>query len=114
MRNTPTFLAAALAFTALASPAAAQTAALNEAKAACLVGEQADGYIGVVSGASPSAEARRDMRDVNQRRKAHYEDLARRNGVTVQVAATLTAQQLINQAPPGHCVRDQSGRWIEK
>ncbi|HRE42554.1 MAG TPA: DUF1318 domain-containing protein, partial [Terricaulis sp.] len=37
---------------ALATPAAAQDAAINQARAEGLVGEQADGYLGVAPGAS--------------------------------------------------------------
>lgn len=102
-------------FGALASlsPAAA-TPATDAAKAACIIGERNDGYLGVVDGKTPSEAVRRDMREINQRRAAAYDQLARRNGVTRQQAAKATAEKLINQAPSGHCVQNASGRWIEK
>jgi uncharacterized protein len=87
---------------------------IEQAKSQCIVGEQADGYLGVVSGASASSEVRREVRDINQRRKSYYADIARRNGVSVEVTAVLTAEKLISQARSGHCVRDQSGNWIKK
>lgn len=93
--------------------AAAANPIIDEAKNQCLIGEQADGYLGVVAGESPSNAQRREMRDVNQQRKAVYTDLARRNGVSVEVTAQLTAEKLINQATPGQCVRNQQGRWIK-
>lgn len=89
----------------------AASAVIEDAKDACIVGEQADGYLGVVEGADASDAVRREVRDINQQRKAFYADLARRNGVTVEVTAALTAEKLINQADPGECIRDQSGAW---
>jgi len=94
-------------------PAYAASAMIERAKDQCVVGEQTDGYLGVVSGAEASDELRREMRDINQRRKAYYADIARRNGVTIRVTAALTAEKLINQASRGECYRDQGGRWVE-
>jgi uncharacterized protein len=91
----------------------AASSMVEQAKSQCIVGEQADGYLGVVKGARASAELRRELRDINQRRKAYYADIARRNGVSVEVTAVLTAEKLINQARSGHCVRDQRGNWVE-
>ena len=110
------FFRAAVVFAAsllAAVSAAAANPVIDQAKNQCLIGEQADGYLGVVAGANPSDAQRREMRDVNQQRKAVYADLARRNGVSVEVTAQLTAEKLINQARPGQCVRNQQGRWIE-
>jgi uncharacterized protein len=86
---------------------------IEQAKSQCIVGEQTDGYLGVVSGASASSEIRREVRDINQRRKSYYADIARRNGVSVEVTAVLTAEKLIGQARSGQCVRNQSGNWVE-
>ena len=92
----------------------AASAIVEQAKSQCVVGEQADGYLGVVSGADASAALRREIRDINQQRKAVYADLARRNGVTIEVTAALTAEKLINQARRrGQCYRDQNSRWVE-
>lgn len=92
----------------------AASAIVEAAKDNCVVGEQADGYLGFVDGQTGSEELRREVRDVNQQRKAIYADLARRNGVTVEVTAALTAEKLIAQASVGECVRDSSGRWIKR
>ncbi|MCK5745313.1 MAG: YdbL family protein [Oricola sp.] len=108
------FLAAAAISIGLAVSASAASPAVENAKNNCIVGEQADGYLGVVTGANPSEEIRREIRDINQQRKAAYANLAQRNGVTIEVAASLTAEKLINQAGPGQCVRDQSGNWIKR
>lgn len=92
---------------------AAASAIVEQAKDECIVGEQADGYLGFVPGASASAELRREVRDINQQRKEIYADLARRNGVSISVTAALTAEKLIGQASSGQCIRDQSGNWRE-
>jgi len=93
--------------------ATAASAIIEQAKSECVIGEQANGYLGVVSGERASDAVRREMRSINQQRKAYYAEIARRNGVSTDVTATLTAEKLINQARSGHCVRDQRGRWIE-
>ena len=118
MTNKFTIFAAAFAtaFSSLspATIAYAASPAVEAAKSQCVVGEKNDGYLGVVPGAIASQEVRREIRSINQRRKAAYEQIAARNGVTVQVTASLTAEKLINQAPAGQCVQDGSGAWIKK
>lgn len=108
-----TFMAA-VAGLMVSTAAVAANPLIESAKDNCIVGEQADGYLGVVSGASADEALRREVRDINQQRKAVYADLARRNGVTIEVAAALTAEKLINQAAPGQCVRDGAGNWIRR
>ncbi len=112
------FLSAAIAgILALAlvmtSPVTAASAIVEQAKSECIVGEQADGYLGFVPGATVSSALRREVRDINQQRKSAYANLARKNGVSVEVTAALTAEKLIRQARSGQCVRDQSGSWVE-
>jgi len=96
-----------------AAPAVAASAIVEQAKDRCLIGEQADGYLGFVPGASISSALRREVRDINQQRKSAYVRIARANGVSTDVTAALTAEKLINQATSGQCVRDQSGAWIQ-
>jgi len=108
--------AAAVALTSLApiTPVLASIAEINEAKANCLIGEKNNGYLGEVTGKTVSANLRRELRSINQQRRAEYEKLAARNGVTIQDAATATAERLINRAPSGHCVHDADGQWLKK
>ncbi|MFQ5563161.1 MAG: YdbL family protein [Parvularculaceae bacterium] len=111
-----TVFATVLAFAALStlSGASAASAAIEDAKSRCIVGEQADGYLGVVKAEEADDALRREVRDVNQQRKAYYAEIATRNGVTIEVTAALTAEKLINQAPSGQCVRNQQGVWLKK
>jgi uncharacterized protein YdbL (DUF1318 family) len=94
-------------------PASAASALIENAKDNCIVGEQADGYLGIVPGAAASSEVRGEVRDVNQQRKAIYADIANRTNVTIDVAATRTASRLINESKSGQCVRDSSGTWLQ-
>ena len=107
-------VSASFVFAAALSPVLAASALVENAKDNCIVGEQADGYLGVVDGASASAELQREIRDINQQRKAVYANLAKRNGVTIEVAAALTAEKLMNQATSGQCVQSSSGEWIKR
>ena len=104
---------AGLILSAAAPSALAASALVENAKDNCIVGEQADGYLGVVDGASASPQLQREIRDINQQRKTAYANLAKRNGVTIEVTAALTAGKLMNQATSGQCVRKQSGEWIK-
>ncbi len=100
-------------FILAATPSHAASAAVEDAKARCIIGEQADGYIGIVDDSAVDTQLRREVRDINQQRKALYADLAAQNGVPIDVTAALTAEKLINEAGAGECVRDGSGAWIE-
>lgn len=117
MKHTVAVIAAALiaGLGAIAGVASAASAIIEQAKDQCIVGEQADGYLGVVAGANASDAVRREVRDVNQQRKTYYADIARRNGVSVDVTARLTAEKLISadSRRNGRCVQDSSGRWTK-
>ena len=105
--------AAGLICASALTPLAAASAQIENAKDNCIIGEQADGYLGFVPGANASAELRREVRDVNQQRKAVYADIANRTDVTVDIAATRTAARLVNEAKRGQCVRDANGAWLQ-
>lgn len=105
---------AAAALTAFAGPASAASAIIEEAKSKCVVGEQSDGYLGVVEGATASEAVRREVRAINQQRKAAFADLAAKNGVTVEDAAALTGEKLVEGASPGQCVQLPDGSWAKQ
>ena len=108
-------LAAVAAVSLVAAGAAyALSPRLETAKANCVIGEQADGYLGIVDPARADADMRREVREVNQQRKEAYESLAATNGVTTEVAAQVTAERILNGAPSGQCIRDQNGQWMKK
>jgi uncharacterized protein YdbL (DUF1318 family) len=93
-----------------AVPAAALE--LDAAKQQGLVGEQTDGYVAAVeSGAGD--EVKQLVADVNSKRRASYEAIAKKNGTAVDAVAALAAQKLVERAPAGSWIRD-GGRWYQK
>lgn len=109
------FRAAAAAIALLvAVPVLAQGAdpIVEGARAAGYVGEQFDGYLGIVkSGGAADLKARVDA--INIQRRAIYTDTAsKKPGVTVaDVGAAAGCQQFRNRVPVGHFYRDPSGAW---
>ncbi|MEE2690868.1 MAG: YdbL family protein [Pseudomonadota bacterium] len=106
-------IAAIAAALLVAGASSAFAMSVAEAKAQCIVGEQYDGYLGFANEAAADEALKREVRGINQQRRTAYEGLAQRNGVSVDVTAALTAEKLMNQAPSGQCIRDQSG-WRKK
>lgn len=113
MKKTILMLTAAGAL-ALGSAVAAASPEIEAAKAECVVGEQSDGYLGIVDPSKADENLKREVRANNQQRKAIYADFAAKNGLTVETAAAIFAEQQVNGAPSGQCVRDPSGVWMKK
>jgi len=104
----PALLACVLAL-GLAAPALAL--GLADAKAKGLVGEQADGYLGVVSG---GGEASALVQEVNAKRRAEYAEIAKKRGTAVDDVAALAGAKLVSRTPSGQYVRDSTGKWVKK
>ena len=98
------------------APAYAQSAAkatVEAAKAAGKVGEQADGYLGLVTGsAAPDIGAA--VAEINAGRAAVYRETAAKTGVTVEAAGQATAAQLLARLPAGQYYRPLNGTWTRK
>ncbi|MBI0473899.1 DUF1318 domain-containing protein [Sphingomonas sp. MA1305] len=109
--NTILKVAGLAALAGLSVQAAAQRdpayAAAREAKQ---VGEQPDGYLGVVSG-GPAIQAL--VRDINIKRKAAYTQSAQANGSTVEQFAFTTGCNLVARVPVGEMYKTPSGQWKE-
>jgi len=86
---------------------------LQEAKAQGLVGEQANGYLGLVK-AGASAEVKALVNDINAKRKKEYQDIARRNKTDLNVVEALAGKKAIDMTPPGQYVKPPSGQWVKK
>ena len=99
-----------------AAPALAQgDPAIEQARAAAQIGEQADGFLGVVDGANLGADLRARVDQINIRRRAAYADIAERRGVSVrEVAAATGCSQLQNRVEVGHAYRDEAGAWARR
>lgn len=84
---------------------------LSDAKSQGLVGEQRDGYLGMVV---ESSDARSVVSDVNAKRKAIYLDLAKKNGVAIDVVAKLAGEKAIAKTQSGHFIQNSMGKWQKK
>lgn len=104
-------VAAALAAVGLSAGATAQRdPAYAAARAAKQVGEQPDGYLGVVSG---GADIQALVRDINIKRKAAYTASAQASGATVEQFAFTSGCNLVAKVGRGEMYRTPSGQWKE-
>ncbi len=95
----------------LAPVAHAQSA--EDLKRAGVAGEKPDGYLGVVvPNASSSVKA--SVADINGKRRAHYNTLAKKNGTSVSVVESLFCEKLIKRAGSGEYIMNAAGKWIRK
>jgi uncharacterized protein len=99
-------LAAALV---AAAPAAAQTPAVNAARAAGAVGERFDGYIGVA--APVTSAVRSQVATINIRRRSLYSNLAAAKGVSPQDVGITAACQLLARVGIGEAYMLNDGAW---
>ena len=83
---------------------------LDEAKQQGLVGEQPSGYLGVVGKPTPEVEAL--VKDINQKRHAAYENIAKRNNTDVSTVEKLAGKKAIEQTPAGQYVKTPEGKWL--
>lgn len=106
------FTAAAAAVLLIAGVSAAhaegRSPAYTAARAAGQVGEQTDGYLGVVGG--QGADIASMVRDINNRRRAIY-TTASAGKSTIQEYAFTTGCKLIRDTSPGEKYQGLDGSW---
>ena len=77
------------------------------------VGEQADGYLGLV-GSAPAA-VRAQVDSVNIKRRAYYTDLAAKRGAKIEEVAATTACELFRtKVAEGQYYRLPDGVWRQR
>ncbi|HEV7159273.1 MAG TPA: YdbL family protein [Caulobacteraceae bacterium] len=110
-------LVATLGAGLIAGGVSAQTSAekgtVDAAKAQGVIGEQADGFLGLVAGSGP-ADVRAAMAAINAGRAGAYKDIAAKTGVSDVAAGEATARQLIERLPAGEYYRPLNGGWTRK
>lgn len=110
-------VAAAMLALAAVQPAFADLAAdkvtVDAAKTAGVVGEQADGYLGLVKGSADAATTAA-MNAINAARKDVYSQTATKSGVTPDAAGQATGAQLIEKLPAGQFFKPLAGGWTKK
>jgi hypothetical protein len=103
-------VAGALAAAGLATAAYAQRdPAYAAARASGQVGEQPDGYLGIVGAAT--AELRALVGNINIQRKSAYTQKASASGATVEQLAFTSGCNLIAQTAPGEKYKSPEGVW---
>ena len=110
-RNTLIAAAAGiLAVTGFVGAAQAQRdPAYAAARANGTVGEQIDGYLGIVTSATP--ELQRLVNNINIRRRAVYAEKAQENNATLEQYATTAGCQAIARTVPGEKYEAPDGTW---
>ena len=81
-------------------------------RAAGQVGEQPDGYLGVVGSGTPALRSM--VSDINIRRKAAYTRGAQENGSTVEQFAFVSGCRLILRTEAGEKYQAPDGTWMTR
>lgn len=111
MRNSVLAGLAALAAAGLvAAPALAQRdPAYAAARDAGKVGEQPDGYLGIVGAADPALQ--RLVDDINIKRRAVYAEKAKEKNATLEAYALTAGCQAVARTTPGEKYKAPDGSW---
>lgn len=83
---------------------------LGSAKDKGLVGEQPNGYLGVVVSNAESTEI---VKLINEARRAEYQRLARDNGITIADVEAMAGQKAIERTTSNHYIL-VNGKWAKK
>jgi uncharacterized protein YdbL (DUF1318 family) len=94
------------------APAIAQTSALNGARAAGVVGERFDGYLGIA--APVPSTLRSQVAAINIQRRALYSRLAASKGASPQDVGITAGCQLLARVPIGGSYLWTDGRWRQR
>jgi len=92
---------------------AAQAEEIDAAKQAGQVGEQIDGYLGLVRPVVP-APVKALVDETNAKRRVAYQQIGAKNGATADTVARLAGVKLVERTPAGEYVRDDTGKWKRK
>jgi uncharacterized protein YdbL (DUF1318 family) len=103
---------------ALSGPASAQAsdAVVQAARANGQIGEQADGYLGFVPGATISADLRGRVDQINIRRRALYTQRATDRNASVNEMAAAVACEIFEggRIAQGERYRNAAGQWRQR
>jgi uncharacterized protein YdbL (DUF1318 family) len=83
---------------------------LKEAKTRGLVGETITGYLAPVK---KTPEVEKLVAEINAKRKAMYEKIARKNGTSLDAVEKLAGKKAIEKTPPGLFINLGKG-WLKK
>jgi uncharacterized protein len=86
---------------------------IQDAKNAGWVGEQRDGYLGLVNAGAP-VQAKELVAQVNQARRQSYQQLATKNKLDLATVEALAAEKALGKTQPGHYIQAADGSWVKK
>ncbi|MFT4826202.1 MAG: hypothetical protein ACJAUG_003678 [Halioglobus sp.] len=108
LQNFKTALGALVIATLMIAPAYALD--LDDAKAQGVIGERATGYLAAVK---PASDVDALINDVNAKRKAYYQNIARKNNISLEAVEVRAGQKAISKTATGHYIDSGSG-WEKK
>ncbi len=97
----------------MAVSVASAASQLTQPKADGLIGEQANGYIGLVK-QNVSVDIKNLVNDVNARRKAGYQNIAKKQGTSLAEVERVGGNKAFEKTLRGNYIRDASGAWRKK
>jgi len=103
----------ALLISLLAVSIAVASSPLTQPKADGLIGEQANGYVGLVTQNAP-ANIKKLVDETNAKRKAGYQKIAAKQGTSLSEVEKVGGMTAIEKTVRGNFVRDTSGKWRKK
>lgn len=103
----------ALLISLLAVSVAVAASPLTQPKADGLIGEQANGYLGLVTQSAP-ANIKKLVNDTNAKRKAGYQKIAAKQGTSLSEVEKVGGMTAIEKTLRGNYIRDTSGAWRKK
>ena len=86
---------------------------LKTAKDQGWVGEQNNGYLGLVK-SDAAADVKAQVSDVNGQRRAQFVQIAAKNGIAEAEAARVFAREAEARTSPGNYIQNPAGGWVKK
>lgn len=86
---------------------------LQEAKQQGLVGEQNDGYLGMVVD-DDNTEVRNLIQKVNDTRRERYQQISQKNNIDLEQVQRLAFEQAAEATVNGFYIQNEQGRWTQK
>jgi uncharacterized protein YdbL (DUF1318 family) len=110
---TAILVAFALSFATIGPMQARAESLLDTAKATGQVGEQFDGYVGLIDQSAPD-NIKKMVKDTNQRRRARYGGIAKKRGTTLESVGKLAGVKILSRVKPGEMFQTNDGSWSKK
>lgn len=91
----------------------ASASALSDAKAAGYIGEQPNGYLGLVNKSTPP-DIKQLIAEVNAKRKAGYQKIADKQGASLTDVELVGGKTAMDKTVAGNYIQRADGSWQKK